>query len=142
MHQFYGKINRGQVSRPLYRDCPLFGGSVIRGFTVNSHQVSWALPFRQNAHFACSNWLKGQTHRGIAGQPCCSACTCTALHVDSHAQHCMWTHMHSAACELHNIYKLYIPHRFFWIVPGIFHACSFLCVPKVVLVKFSLWFGR
>ena len=34
MYQFYGKINRGQVSRPLYRDCPLFGGSVIRGFTV------------------------------------------------------------------------------------------------------------
>ena len=31
---FYGKINRGQVSRPLYRGCPLFGGSVIRGFTV------------------------------------------------------------------------------------------------------------
>ena len=30
----YGKINRGQVSRPLYRACPLFGGSVIRGFTV------------------------------------------------------------------------------------------------------------
>ena len=28
------KINRGQVSRPLYRGCPLFGGSVIRGFTV------------------------------------------------------------------------------------------------------------
>ena len=32
---FYGKINRGQVSRPLYRGCPLFGVSVIRGFTVN-----------------------------------------------------------------------------------------------------------
>ena len=27
-----GKINRGQVSRPLYRGCPLVGGSVIRGF--------------------------------------------------------------------------------------------------------------
>ena len=26
---------RGQVSRPLYRGCPLFGGSVIRGFTVH-----------------------------------------------------------------------------------------------------------
>ena len=37
MYQFYGKINREQVSRPLYRDCPLFGGSVIRGFTV--HQL-------------------------------------------------------------------------------------------------------
>ena len=30
----YGKINRGQVSCPLYRGCPLFGGSIIRGFTV------------------------------------------------------------------------------------------------------------
>ena len=28
------KINQGQVSRLLYRGCPLFGGSVIRGFTV------------------------------------------------------------------------------------------------------------
>ena len=36
MCQFYGKINRGQVSRPLYGGCPLFGGSVIRGFTVFS----------------------------------------------------------------------------------------------------------
>ena len=27
-------VNRGQVCRPLYRGCPLFGGSVIRGFTV------------------------------------------------------------------------------------------------------------
>ena len=32
--RFYGKINWGQVSRLLYRGCPLFGGSVIRGFTV------------------------------------------------------------------------------------------------------------
>ena len=31
---FYGKINREQVSRPSYRGCPLFGGSIIRGFTV------------------------------------------------------------------------------------------------------------
>ena len=30
----YGKINQGQVSCPLYRGFPLFGGSVIRGFTV------------------------------------------------------------------------------------------------------------
>ena len=30
----YGKMNRGQVSRPLWRSCPLLGGSVIRGFTV------------------------------------------------------------------------------------------------------------
>ena len=38
MYWFYGKINRGQVSRPLYRGCPLFvfGGSVIKGFTVVS----------------------------------------------------------------------------------------------------------
>ena len=34
MYWFYGKINRGQATRPLYRGCPLFGGSVIRGFTV------------------------------------------------------------------------------------------------------------
>ena len=34
---FYGKINWGQVSRPLYRGCPLFGGSVIRGFAVIEH---------------------------------------------------------------------------------------------------------
>ena len=39
MYSFYGKINRGQVSRPLYRGCPLFGGSVIRGFTVYSSQI-------------------------------------------------------------------------------------------------------
>ena len=30
----YGKINQGQVSRLLYRGCPHFGGSIIRGFTV------------------------------------------------------------------------------------------------------------
>ena len=33
-HRFYSKINQEQVSRPLYRGCPRFGGSVIRGFTV------------------------------------------------------------------------------------------------------------
>ena len=27
-------VDKGQVSRLLYRGCPLFGGSVIRGFTV------------------------------------------------------------------------------------------------------------
>ena len=32
----YGKINRGQVTRLLYRGCPVFGGSVIRGFTIYS----------------------------------------------------------------------------------------------------------
>ena len=31
---FYGKINEGQVIYQLYGGCPLFGGSVIRGFTV------------------------------------------------------------------------------------------------------------
>ena len=31
---FYGKINWGQVTCPLYRGSPLFGGSVIRGYTV------------------------------------------------------------------------------------------------------------
>ena len=34
MYYFYGKINRGQVICLLYRSCPLFGGSVTRGFTV------------------------------------------------------------------------------------------------------------
>ena len=38
--KFYGKINRGQVSRPLYGGCPLFGGSAIRGFTVPELMVS------------------------------------------------------------------------------------------------------
>ena len=38
---FYGKINRGQVSRPVYRGCPLFGGSVIRGFTVDTQCVCY-----------------------------------------------------------------------------------------------------
>ena len=31
VEQFYGKINRGQVICPL---CPLFGGSVIRGYCI------------------------------------------------------------------------------------------------------------
>ena len=31
---YLGKINRGQVSRLLYRGCPLFGGSIIRDFTA------------------------------------------------------------------------------------------------------------
>ena len=49
MYYFYGKINRGQASRPLYRGCPLFGGSVIRGFTVlqfKTHLLLW-LPNRE-----------------------------------------------------------------------------------------------
>ena len=37
---FYGKVNLGQVSRPLSRACPLFGGSVIRGFTVERVSVA------------------------------------------------------------------------------------------------------
>ena len=41
MYYFYGKINRGQASRPLYRGCPLFGGSVIRGFTVTISRESY-----------------------------------------------------------------------------------------------------
>ena len=41
--RFYGKINWGQVSRLLYRGCPLFGGSVIRGFTVlEMLPVNWS----------------------------------------------------------------------------------------------------
>ena len=38
---FYGKINRRQVSRPLYGGCPLLGGSVIRGFTVYHSCENW-----------------------------------------------------------------------------------------------------
>ena len=34
MYYLYGKINRGHRICPLYGDCPLFGGSAIRGFTV------------------------------------------------------------------------------------------------------------
>ena len=35
------KINWGQVNHPLYRGGPLFGGSVIRGFTAqNTNSVS------------------------------------------------------------------------------------------------------
>ena len=35
-----GKINWGQVICPLYRSSPLFGGSVIRGFTVQPYPTS------------------------------------------------------------------------------------------------------
>ena len=34
MYYFYRKSNRGHGICPLYRGCPLFGESVIRGFTV------------------------------------------------------------------------------------------------------------
>ena len=34
MYYFYRKRNRGHGICPLYRGCPLFGESVIRGFTV------------------------------------------------------------------------------------------------------------
>ena len=45
MYVFYGKINRGQVTCPLYRGCPLFGGSVIRGFTVPINELSTKLVY-------------------------------------------------------------------------------------------------
>ena len=35
--QRFGSIVKsigGQVSHPLYRGCPLFGGSIIKGFSV------------------------------------------------------------------------------------------------------------
>ena len=32
----YGEVNRGHELSPLYRGCPLFGGFVTRGFTVNA----------------------------------------------------------------------------------------------------------
>ena len=34
MYYFYGKSNRGHGHYALYRGCPPFGESVIRGFTV------------------------------------------------------------------------------------------------------------
>ena len=34
MYSMYREVNRGHELCPLYRGCPLFGGSVIRGFTV------------------------------------------------------------------------------------------------------------
>ena len=34
MNYFYRKSNRGHGICPLYRGCPPFGESVIRGFTV------------------------------------------------------------------------------------------------------------
>ena len=34
MYYFYRKSNRGHGICPLYRGCPPFGESVIRGFTV------------------------------------------------------------------------------------------------------------
>ena len=30
----YGKVNRGYAIGPLYRGCPLLGGSVIRGSAI------------------------------------------------------------------------------------------------------------
>ena len=34
MYYFYRKSNRGHGICPLYRGCPPFGESIIRGFTV------------------------------------------------------------------------------------------------------------
>ena len=57
MYQFYGKINRGQVSRPWQRGCPLFGGSIIRGFKrhiLHNHNFSGCklrLPYKEALHF-------------------------------------------------------------------------------------------
>ena len=43
MYYFYRKSNRGHGICPLYRGCPPFGESVIRGFTVysDSAKVVW-----------------------------------------------------------------------------------------------------
>ena len=53
----YGKINWGQVSHPLYGGCLLFGGSVIRGFTVAqlyTVQIStWSREPQLSAHNSC-----------------------------------------------------------------------------------------
>ena len=39
MHYFYRKSNRGHEICPLYRGCPPFGESVIRGFTVRGSEL-------------------------------------------------------------------------------------------------------
>ena len=44
--EMYCKINRGQVSCPLYRGSPLFGGSVIRSYTVFCFFLPRFLPKR------------------------------------------------------------------------------------------------
>ena len=38
MYYFYRKSNRGHGICPLYRGCPPFRESVIRGFTVYSYR--------------------------------------------------------------------------------------------------------
>ena len=53
MHYFYGKINRGQVSRPLYRGCSPLNRSVIRGFTVDTVTTS-----RNDEIVVCDLWFK------------------------------------------------------------------------------------
>ena len=44
MYYSYGKINRGHNICPLYGGRPLFGESVIRGFTVYSSKEAICLP--------------------------------------------------------------------------------------------------
>ena len=46
MSEMYCKINRGQVSCPLYRGSLLFGGSIIRSFTVFCFFLPRFLPKR------------------------------------------------------------------------------------------------
>ena len=53
MHCFYGKINRGQVSRPLYRGCSPLNRSVIRDFTVDTATTSG-----NDEIVVCDLWFK------------------------------------------------------------------------------------
>ena len=70
MYWFYGKINRGQVSRPL------FGGSVIRGFTVYTVTNSLRICHVNRCMFyACLMSVQKGIHAGeVLGHQC--------MHVD------------------------------------------------------------
>ena len=43
MYYFYRKSNQGHGICPLYRGCPPFGESVIRGFTVHVFHLCYKL---------------------------------------------------------------------------------------------------
>ena len=63
----YGKINRGPVICPLPRGCPLFRGSVVRGF-MYTQCATLTLPLRithktysKVSHYDCkAGWCAGK----------------------------------------------------------------------------------
>ena len=74
MYYFYRKSNRGYGICPLYRGCPPFGESVIKGFTVSYKQggslcsppaAHYLDTFHHIAHMhiikCCNRAVKGQT---------------------------------------------------------------------------------